>query len=164
MREIRKILFATDFSDANSGALAMTRLLQKKLGFEVDILHVFDPSHFEMPAPYDALSDLDQWLTEHFHGFRERGRHAVDELVPSLPGTCHAYWVEGRPETGIVDYARNHASDLIVMGSRGHGSWPESAIGGVARYVVRHAPCPVLTIQPEDPDPDSAHEDLSQEE
>jgi hypothetical protein len=54
----------------------------------------------------------------------------------------------GRAVPTIVDYAKNHAVDLIVMGTQGRTGIAHLIIGSVAEGVVRTAPCPVLTTKP----------------
>jgi len=60
---------------------------------------------------------------------------------------------EGRPEHVIVQYAAEWHADLIVIcprspASEGPSLGPKS-IGHVARFVVDHAPCPVLLLRHE---------------
>jgi nucleotide-binding universal stress UspA family protein len=50
------------------------------------------------------------------------------------------------PALAIVDYAKEHAIDLIVMGTHGRGPLGHFILGSVAERVVRLAPCPVLTM------------------
>jgi len=51
------------------------------------------------------------------------------------------------PAFAIVDYARGHEIDLIVMGTHGRGAVAHLLMGSVAERVVRTAPCPVLTVR-----------------
>ncbi len=59
---------------------------------------------------------------------------------------------EGRPELEIVNFAAEWHADLVVVSSR--AAWREKreigpkSVGHVARYVVDHAPCPVLLLRP----------------
>ncbi len=55
--------------------------------------------------------------------------------------------LEGSPATSIVDAARAHAVDLVVMGTRGHTGLARIALGGTARSVMLHAPCSVLVVR-----------------
>jgi nucleotide-binding universal stress UspA family protein len=40
-------------------------------------------------------------------------------------------------------------ADLLVLGSRGHGSFAEAVLGSVGQYCVHHAHCPVLVMRGE---------------
>ncbi len=52
----------------------------------------------------------------------------------------------GTPGPEIVAMARRDAYDLIVMGTHGRTGLGHLVLGSVAEEVVRHAPCPVLTV------------------
>ncbi len=55
----------------------------------------------------------------------------------------------GRPWEAIVEHARRHDVDLIVIGTHGHTGLMHMVIGSQAERVVRVAPCPVLTMRPD---------------
>ncbi len=67
----------------------------------------------------------------------------------------------GRPEREIVRLALEWQADVIVICSRSRsiqGSEPPSgpkSVGHVARFVLDHAPCPVLLVRPRSGSPDS---------
>ena len=54
----------------------------------------------------------------------------------------------GDPFEGILDGAEDLMSDLIVLATHGRTGIKRLVIGNVAEKVVRHAPCPVLTVKP----------------
>ena len=47
----------------------------------------------------------------------------------------------------IVDVADEEQSDLIVMGSRGFGTFRSMLVGSVSHYVLQQAHCPVLIVK-----------------
>ncbi len=47
----------------------------------------------------------------------------------------------------IVGFARDDATDLLVMGTHGRGGLRHAVAGSVAEEVVRAAPCPVLVAR-----------------
>jgi len=53
----------------------------------------------------------------------------------------------GHIATSIVDAAAANQTDLIVMGTHGHGAMLHLLMGNVAERVVRTALCPVLTVR-----------------
>jgi nucleotide-binding universal stress UspA family protein len=59
--------------------------------------------------------------------------------------------ITGVSAPAIVEYARDHHIDLIVMGTHGRTGMAHLLIGSVAERVVRTAPCPVLTVHTERP-------------
>ena len=47
----------------------------------------------------------------------------------------------------IIQYAKAHNIDLIVLGTHGRGPIAHMLMGSVAEKIVRKAPCPVLTVR-----------------
>ena len=72
------------------------------------------------------------------------------QLRDTVPDDLESDWdadvVGGSPGNAIVEYAKEHGGDLIVMGSHGHTGLRHLLMGGVAEHVLRHAPCPILMI------------------
>lgn len=61
--------------------------------------------------------------------------------------TLEGFLVRGRPASAIVDEAGVMEADLVVVGSRGHGTIATMILGSTASEVVDHAPCPVLVAR-----------------
>jgi nucleotide-binding universal stress UspA family protein len=53
--------------------------------------------------------------------------------------------VNGHPAQALIDAA--NGADLLVVGSRGHGTFAEALLGSVSQHCVHHAPCPVLIVR-----------------
>lgn len=82
---------------------------------------------------------------------------AQDILAESKRYFSHVEGVEtlqraGRPEREIVNCAAAWSADIIVICPRAlnHGAPPlgPKSVGHVARFVLDHAPCPVLLVRP----------------
>lgn len=52
------------------------------------------------------------------------------------------------PGQGLCQMAQQWHADLIVVGRRGRKGLAEALLGSVSNYVLHHAPCAVLVIQP----------------
>jgi nucleotide-binding universal stress UspA family protein len=65
---------------------------------------------------------------------------------------------EGRPEREIIQCAAEWHADVIVICSRspafGGPSLGPKSVGHVARFVLDHAPCPVLLVRPKEREKD----------
>ena len=49
----------------------------------------------------------------------------------------------------IEEAIRKHDIDLVVVGTRGRAGIGKALLGSVAEEILRHAPCPVLTVGPQ---------------
>jgi nucleotide-binding universal stress UspA family protein len=55
--------------------------------------------------------------------------------------------IQGPPRQVIVEEAEKWGADLIVMGSRGLGTWNRLLLGSVSSAVVHHAKCSVEIVR-----------------
>ena len=147
MLSIRKIVLATDFRETSQKAHEMAALLREQLACTLDVVHVYDPHTFQLPAPYNVLSGAGSWLDDHLERVRVQVRDALTHLPESL-GPCETHLLEGRPGAAIVSFATRHQADMIVLGTHGYKGWDRLMLGSVAEFVTRHAHCAVLTIKP----------------
>jgi nucleotide-binding universal stress UspA family protein len=74
----------------------------------------------------------------------------LDEGLRYLPG-AEAIQRQGRPEREIVNTAAEWRADLTIICPRAeYGHKPTigpKSVGHVARFVLDHAPCPVLLVR-----------------
>jgi nucleotide-binding universal stress UspA family protein len=142
--QFRKILVATDFSQASEHALAYAQALATSFGSTLHLLHVVpDPvmaSAWSEAYAYDLTalgeslrSEAEQQLTERAQAIRDVAV-TTEALVGSPAGT-------------IAGTAAERGVDLIVMGTHGRGGVTHFFMGSVAERVVRSALCPVLTVR-----------------
>ncbi|MBV8099353.1 MAG: universal stress protein [Verrucomicrobia bacterium] len=82
---------------------------------------------------------------------QDSAKEIIDEGLRYLSG-AETLRREGRPEREIVNAAADWEADLIIICPRAeyrdkHKIGPRS-VGHVARFVLDHAPCPVLLVRP----------------
>ena len=58
--------------------------------------------------------------------------------------------VQGHPAQVLLEAATG--AQLLIVGSRGHGTFAGTLLGSISRRCVQHAPCPVVVV-PLDPAP-----------
>ncbi len=80
----------------------------------------------------------------------EDARKALDaviseEVEPADSNRVTAHVVNGHPADVLLAAAAD--ADLLVVGSRGHGSFADALLGSVGQYCVHHAHCPVLIMR-----------------
>jgi nucleotide-binding universal stress UspA family protein len=98
---------------------------------------------------------IDEFLRE--PGQPAEHHNAARELMGDLLPASDAAAVEaeyvlraggpGGPYVEIVRYAKERDIDLIIVGTHGRGFVGHMLMGSVAERVVRHAPCPVLSVR-----------------
>jgi nucleotide-binding universal stress UspA family protein len=147
MIAINNILIPTDFGEAADTALTYGRALAERFGATLHVLHVPENIYLNAFAleNYAALSPLIQQDIE--DAARARLTTLLIDSDHSGPATKAVVLTSNAPALTIVDYAKNHSVDLIVMGTHGRGALAHMVMGSVAERVVRLAPCPVLTVR-----------------
>ena len=147
MVSIRRILVPTDFSDCAALAVRYAAELADKFGAELVLLHVVPDSVLALPdavMPTPApMADLD--------ALTEAGRTGLAHLISALKLEAHKPRTDvrlGSPGQEIVAAARDLRADLVCIATHGRGGLARVLLGSVAEEVVRHAPCPVLTVRP----------------
>jgi nucleotide-binding universal stress UspA family protein len=91
-----------------------------------------------------AVVPLDANFEEVENSLRERGTHLSQFLKTDNIMIDAA---TGSPEHEIVNLAKKHYADLIVMGSHGHSGLKEMVIGSVSDAVSHTAPCAVAIVR-----------------
>jgi nucleotide-binding universal stress UspA family protein len=140
----RKIVAATDFSEASALALDAAIALAGEQGATLHVLHVVEEP--VMAAAWTEGYTLDlPTLHENLVEEAERSLTVIQAAHPGVHITTQA--LVGRPADTILEVASEQHADLVVVGSHGRGGLTRLLLGSVAENVVRHAPCAVLTVR-----------------
>lgn len=142
--QIKKVLFPTDFSVPAQRALPHALEMSRKYQAELSILHISTP-YAEDPTRFEY-----QQLEE--GRYREYVEQSLGKLSSGIETGQPVLTHVGRDISaaqGILSYVREKEIDLVVMGTHGHSALVEFFLGSVAERVVRHCPCPVLTVAEE---------------
>jgi nucleotide-binding universal stress UspA family protein len=144
---MKTILVAVDFSNATPGVLEMAVGLAKAFGAELRLIHIVEPE-----PSYTAYG----FTPEEFpamHVYQEEAKRRagakLDNLLAQvrteLP-TATSHIAEGSPLHTLLEYVRESAADLVVVGSHGHGVIASFLLGSVAEGMVRKAAVPTLIV------------------
>jgi nucleotide-binding universal stress UspA family protein len=86
---------------------------------------------------------------------REAERSSAEDILNEGSGylpNAETLSRQGRPEREIVNTAAEWQADLVIICPRAeYGGKPHigpKSVGHVARFVIDHAPCPVLLVRP----------------
>jgi nucleotide-binding universal stress UspA family protein len=143
--EIKSILFPTDFSEGSSQALQYAVDMAKRYGAKLFLVNViYDVVKATgWYVPHVSVNKMYEEIQE--GAKKELERFGVEELsgLKALERTV----ITGVPHEEIINFAKNHKIDLIVMGTHGRKGVDRILFGSTAAQIVRFAPCPVLTVR-----------------
>jgi nucleotide-binding universal stress UspA family protein len=141
--KVKDILVPIDFSKPSLKALKYAVAFAEQFGAKLSLLHVVEPivvpdfASVPMPMDNNRLAAGAKARLEHLcnEGGLER-RLVHKKLVRT-----------GTPFREITEAARALKVDLIVIATHGYTGLAHAILGSTAERVVRHAPCPVLTVR-----------------
>jgi len=146
MIALKKVLVATDFSEAADAALSYGRALARTFGATLYVLHVVDDMYMRLGG--DAYAAV---LPDLQHDVEAQAKQRLAELLvdndPVPMPTVPVVLTAGATAQAIVDYAASTDVDLIVVGTHGRAAVAHLLLGSIAERVVRTARCPVLTVR-----------------
>ena len=143
---IRKILFATDFSEPSENARKYASELANLTGAELHQLHVVVPLAVPaMGAP--SVGYIED--TETIAALVKQAESDLKALLNAAWQSSHqvvSAVIVGTPVFEILKYAKDNHISMIVMGTFGRTGLTHLLMGSVAESIVRKAHCPVLTV------------------
>lgn len=143
--ERKRILVPVDFSRPSRRAVRFAREWAARFGSEIFLLHVIEPwgavSAFGAGPVAPPLPPLDF----HAQARAELEKLAREEFSDSAKVSVHLR--DGAAYDEIATAARDLGADLIIIATHGRTGLAHILMGSTAERVVRHAPCPVLTLR-----------------
>ncbi|TKJ33482.1 hypothetical protein CEE39_03895 [bacterium (candidate division B38) B3_B38] len=147
MLPIKKILFATDFSECANYAFKYSVILAEKYNAELVMFHAIvmfrdDPNNpdYRFPDMTDCYKTIEKASHKEFDRLCSDWKKLKTKNVV----------VRGfSPAEEILQYAEAKNMDLIVMGTHGRSAITRFFLGSTAEKVVRFSLCPVVTLREE---------------
>jgi nucleotide-binding universal stress UspA family protein len=145
-----KILLAVDGSTYSDAAVEGVVKRPWPAKSEVKVVTVAELPVIVGIEPWAASPDYFELLEK---GIREAAKEVVSRTVSRFQESedktlkISTEIIEGSPRQAIVDEADRWGADLIVMGSRGLGTWNRLLLGSVSSAVVNHAKCSVEIVR-----------------
>lgn len=125
---IKKIIFASDFSEENKEVIRRIKSLQELLGAELSLVKINTPSFFETSK--DSKIKIEAFVANH-----------------GLTNTQVVIYNSSSEEDGIIEYAEEINADMIAMATHGRTGFMHLLSGSIAEDVVNHAKRPVWTMK-----------------
>ena len=144
---IHKILVPVDFSEHSQKALRYALAFALQFDAEVTLVHIVEQMVYPGDWMYPPLAVTDFAA--------EKREQMLDQLRALDAGsgvkTDHVVRL-GRAWQEVIEIAREQKADMIILATHGYTGLKHALLGSVAEKIVRHAPCPVLSVRPEERD------------
>lgn len=149
---MKNILVATDFSHEAHNALRVAVQLAKHTGGQITLLHVLEAAEgvsgsFSTVGGPVSGNSIDQIFTIKLMEVTKRRMHALKDEATAAGVPVQDVVEIARIGDGIMTAIQQHASDLVVVGARGHGAVEHFFVSSTTERLIRLAPCPVLTVK-----------------
>lgn len=139
---VRKILFATDFTEASDKAFKYVKAWARHFQASVRMAYVLRASTRDWPK-FGADPEYKNLC-------RETNRE-LDKLARQLHQAgfeADRALLEGDPVQGVLNAVKSYHADLLILGTHGSRNLERFVLGSIAEEILRKATCPVLTIGP----------------
>ena len=136
----KKVMVTLDGSDTANQALTHAEFLATKFDAELSL--------FRVVPEIQSLGDVDGEESAQTRQLNE----AEEDLNSQAEILKHHVNINmatdvGEPAERIVDYAKKHEIDLIVMTTHGRSGLSRMIYGSVAEQVLHTAPCAILLVR-----------------
>jgi nucleotide-binding universal stress UspA family protein len=146
VKQIKRILHATDFSPASEPALEEAIDLAKQNNAELLLVHVIEPVRYVAGEEFGG-PELYVKLEEITDQNAQASMKKLIEKVETLKVKAESLLLKGVAHEQIVSAAETRKADMIVIGTHGRTGFSKLFMGSVAGRVISTALCPVLTVR-----------------
>lgn len=143
----RKVLVATDFSDASRRAALLGRRIARQADAEFHVVHIIDSE--EIPVGIIEKLSAGSTLRDEMNSI---GQHKMADFIAGLdanpePAHSHVFW--GIASQDIPKLAEQLKIDLVVLGSVGRSGIKGVLLGNTAEKILNSCDCSILAVKPE---------------
>jgi universal stress protein A len=145
MLTINNIICPVDFSEVSNNAVSYAAELARNSNAAIVLLTVLPENYTNAYGVYEMVLDMKSEMKKEAEAniAKLSARLKEESGKSNIIGSV----VEGDAADSIIDAAKKHNADLIVMGSHGRKGLGRLLMGSVAEVVFRNAPCPVMIIK-----------------
>lgn len=142
---VQNVLFATDFSATSEAALPYATAICRRFHSTLHLVHVLsDAGLLMMTGGVDYVS-----MGTILEDARNQAIEKLEQASQHLETIPHRYYVRhGVVWKNLANIIEQIKIDLVVVGTHGRTGLGKLLLGSVAESILRHAPCPVLTVGP----------------
>ena len=141
-----RVLIAFDGSAGAAQAVALGEGIDWPAGSMIRVVSVMEPTTLQL-LPWAMGAAAAPVLGQDVIASIEAEQSTVVGRLSAPDRVVDSVLLRDRPASGLVDQAQSFSADLVIVGSRGHGTIASLLLGSVSAEVVDHAPCPVLVAR-----------------
>jgi nucleotide-binding universal stress UspA family protein len=148
--EIKKIAVGIDFSEQSSVAAKHALNIARHTGAELVLVHVGTVLEAGDPLPESIQTSVKEWeniVREQLAEDRKRLEELRERLEGQGAEVSHMV-IDGFPDTGLVEAAKEIGADLTVTGTHGRTGVKRFLLGSVSERVVRLSDNQVMVARP----------------
>jgi nucleotide-binding universal stress UspA family protein len=142
---IKRILIPVDFSDSSKESLGHAIALAQQFRARLIPVHVLEPVIYPSDMAFAPLApEFPAGIS--VSSVRKKLKEWCEDAIPPR--------MLGKPEIRvgqayyeIAEAAKEMKADMIVISTHGYTGLKHVLLGSTAERIVRHAPCPVLTVR-----------------
>jgi len=138
----RKILVGYDGSEGAMKALRTAVDIAKHYGAEVHSISVEE----DLPKYAATVGEVLEAKAEK-NGYFAKLIQEAKEMVAKEGVALHTRVMAGHEVETIVDYAKDHHFDLVVIGFMGHSKIYDRVWGSTSQNIARLVPCTVMVVK-----------------
>lgn len=155
---LQNVLLATDGSENSEQAVLFMGQFPFPAGARIRVMHVLPPPPFPILTPempyQGAVPIAPQPITEVMARQRVQEEKDGEALLARTVKTLQGFGLEaesvlkrGDAATEMIEFIKNHAIDLVVVGSRGLSQVRSWLMGSVSRKLVHYSDASVLVVR-----------------
>ena len=143
---MKTVLAPIDFSTATSRVLDAAVSLALATNGRIVLLHVVQPPlltsdyGLAMESFQEAIAISEKHSAKRLAELSEQLQSRIDEVITEQ--------ASGAAIPEILEQAKKHQADYIVVGSHGHTAIYDLLVGSTTHGILRKAPCPVVIVPP----------------
>jgi nucleotide-binding universal stress UspA family protein len=123
--------------------------LAKGSGDKLSVLSVYDYGKIKEPElPVEQAARYREDMMGRIDALMETKMKAFVAGVQAMEIAITPILWAGEPRKTIIEVAERLPADLLIIGAHSKRSVLDVVLGGTAAYVIRHAPCSVLMVEP----------------
>lgn len=138
----KKILVGNDGSEGAKKALRTAIDIAEHYGAELHSISVEE----DLPHYAATVGEVLETKAEK-NGYFAKLNQEAEEMAAQEGVVLHTRVVAGHEVESIVNYAREHHFDLVVIGFMGHSKIYDRVWGSTSQNIARLVPCTVMVVK-----------------